>query len=53
MIAETFKQDEAKLQINAGRAFYEALRGITLLMKTEMMSVLDLEIPQALEGDND
>jgi Family of unknown function (DUF6288) len=24
-IAETFKQDEAKLQINAGRAFYEAL----------------------------
>lgn len=34
-------------------AAYEALRSATDLLKTEFLSVLDLELPQRAEGDND
>jgi hypothetical protein len=32
---------------------YTALRDLVVLMKTEMMSVLDLELPARVEADND
>lgn len=35
------------------RGLYDGIKGITDILKTEMMSVLDLELPQSLEGDND
>lgn len=35
------------------RALYDALKGATDELKTEVMSLLDLEIPMSLEGDND
>jgi hypothetical protein len=41
-------QDKASV-----RAFYDALKGVTDLLKTEVVTVLDLELPQTLEGDND
>lgn len=34
-------------------AAYEALRAATDILKTEFLSVLDLELPQRAEGDND
>ncbi len=46
---------EEDLQKNpAGvKAFFDALRGIVPLLKTEFISVLDLELPKRVEGDND
>jgi uncharacterized protein len=35
------------------RALYDSWKGVTDLMKTELLTVLDLEIPKHLEGDND
>ncbi len=35
------------------RAVYDALKGITDLLKTDFTTVLDLELPESLEGDND
>lgn len=35
------------------RALYDAVKGLSDVLKTEMMGVLDLELPQSLEGDND
>ena len=35
------------------RALYDAVKGVTDLLKTELISVLDLELPTSLEGDND
>lgn len=35
------------------RAVHSALKQITDLLKTEFLTVLDLEIPKQLEGDND
>jgi predicted lipoprotein len=40
--------DKAKVQ-----AAYDALRVVTDLLKTEFLSVLDLELPERAEGDND
>ena len=34
-------------------AAYEAVREITLILKTQFISILDLELPQRAEGDND
>ncbi len=34
-------------------AFYQALKVVTDLLKSELMMVLDLRLPAALEGDND
>lgn len=48
----TFEED---LQKNAPgvKVFFEALRTIINIMKTEVASVLDLELPKAVQGDND
>ncbi len=35
------------------RALYEAIRGVTAPLKTEFLSVLDLEAATQAEGDND
>lgn len=35
------------------RAVYDALKGVTDLMKSEFITVLDVELPMGLEGDND
>jgi predicted lipoprotein len=35
------------------RDFYDSLKAVTDLLKTEFVTVLDLELPMGLEGDND
>lgn len=35
------------------RAFYDAVKNVTDLLKSEFVTVLDLEPPMGLEGDND
>ncbi|MCP3140793.1 imelysin family protein [Pyxidicoccus xibeiensis] len=35
------------------RALYDAVKGVTDVLKTELVTVLDLELPQSVEGDND
>ena len=35
------------------RAFYDALKAITDLLKSEFVTVLDVDLPMGLEGDND
>jgi predicted lipoprotein len=35
------------------KALYDSLRVIVVLLKTEFISVLDLELPKRVEGDND
>jgi hypothetical protein len=35
------------------RALYDAVKGVTDVLKTEVVTVLDLELPQKVEGDND
>jgi len=47
-LALALVQDKASV-----RAYYDALKGVTDLLKTEVVTVLDLELPQTLEGDND
>jgi predicted lipoprotein len=47
-LEEALAQDKASV-----RAVYDALKGMTDVLKTEMATVLDLELPQSLEGDND
>jgi predicted lipoprotein len=47
-LAQALAQDKASV-----RAFYDALKGVTDVLKTELVTVLDLELPQSLEGDND
>ncbi|WPB80454.1 imelysin family protein [Archangium violaceum] len=47
-LLEALYQDKASV-----RALYESLKGMTDVLKTEWVSVLDLELPQTLEGDND
>lgn len=44
-----------ELQSNEGRvkALYDALKSFTDLLKTEFVSVLNLELPRTAEGDND
>lgn len=41
-------QDKASV-----RALYDAVKGVTDVLKTELVSVLDLELPRSVEGDND
>jgi 3-hydroxyisobutyrate dehydrogenase-like beta-hydroxyacid dehydrogenase len=47
-LAQALVQDKASV-----RAVYDGLKGITDVMKTELATVLDLELPAAVEGDND
>ncbi len=46
--APALATDKAKV-----RAVYDALKGLTDLLKVDMIGVLDLELPQTIEGDND
>jgi predicted lipoprotein len=47
-LAQALVQDKASV-----RAVYDGRKGITDVMKTEMATVLDLELPATVEGDND
>ncbi|HEX8700404.1 MAG TPA: imelysin family protein, partial [Myxococcaceae bacterium] len=47
-LAQALSQDKASV-----RAMYDGLKGITDVLKTELATVLDLELPAAVEGDND
>jgi uncharacterized protein len=47
-LAQALAQDKASV-----RAVYDGIKGITDVMKTELVTVLDLELPTAVEGDND
>ena len=47
-LAQALSQDKASV-----RAMYDGLKGVTDVMKTELATVLDLELPAAVEGDND
>jgi predicted lipoprotein len=46
--AQALVQDKASV-----RAVYDGLKGVTDLLKTDFVTVLDLELPKAVEGDND
>lgn len=35
------------------RALYDSVKGVTDVLKTELVTVLDLELPTKVEGDND
>jgi predicted lipoprotein len=48
----TFEEDLQRDKPGVQR-LYDALRTLVALMKTEFISVLDLEIPKRVEGDND
>jgi uncharacterized protein len=48
----TFEEDIQK-NPNGVRALFEALRGNAAAMKADFVTVLDLEIPKKVEGDND
>ncbi|AKQ64953.1 putative periplasmic lipoprotein [Myxococcus hansupus] len=47
-VTTVLAQDKA-----AVRAMYESVKGVTDVLKTELVTVLDLELPQSVEGDND
>lgn len=48
----TFEEDLQKNPAGV-RALFDALRANAVVMKSELVTVLDLEIPRKLEGDND
>ncbi|MCP3057473.1 imelysin family protein [Myxococcus sp. K38C18041901] len=45
---QALAQDKASV-----RALHDAFKGVTDVLKTELVTVLDLELPQSVEGDND
>lgn len=47
-LREALAQDKASV-----RAVYDGIKGVTDLLKVDVTTVLDLELPQTLEGDND
>ncbi len=47
-LAQALAEDKAQV-----RAVHDAVKGLTDLLKTELVTVLDLELPQTIEGDND
>ena len=52
-IPEQKLEDELRAQSTAARALHEALRKLGGLLKTEVVTVLNLELPGRVEGDND
>jgi len=48
----SFEEDLVKNPAGV-KALFEALRALMVVMKTEFITVLDLEIPKKIEGDND
>lgn len=53
LIEEPDLRDALVADPQSVRDFYDALKGMTDLMKTEFVTVLDLDLPMGLEGDND
>ena len=55
--ADAVPHDDLAMALNTAPAsvmdLHAAIKGITDLLKTEFVSVLDLETPQTVEGDND
>ncbi|MDC0711367.1 imelysin family protein [Stigmatella sp. ncwal1] len=47
-LREALAQDKASV-----RALYDAVKGVTDLLKVDLVTVLDLELPSSVEGDND
>ncbi|WP_164020549.1 imelysin family protein [Pyxidicoccus trucidator] len=47
-LAVALAQDKASV-----RALYDSMKGVTDILKTELVTTLDLELPQSVEGDND
>jgi predicted lipoprotein len=47
-LREALAQDPASV-----RALYDALKSVTDVLKIDVVTVLDLELPQSVEGDND
>ncbi|NOK02583.1 imelysin family protein [Myxococcus xanthus] len=47
-LATVLAQDKAAM-----RTMYDAIKSVTDVLKTELVTVLDLELPQSVEGDND
>lgn len=47
-LREALAQDPASV-----RGLYDALKGVTDVLKIDVATVLDLELPQSVEGDND
>ncbi|MDY7226617.1 imelysin family protein [Hyalangium rubrum] len=47
-LVQALDQDKASV-----RALYDGVKGMTDVLKTELVTVLDLELPQTVEGDND
>ncbi|HZI14179.1 MAG TPA: imelysin family protein [Myxococcus sp.] len=47
-LAVPLAQDKASV-----RALYDSVKGVTDVLKTELVTVLDLELPAKVEGDND
>lgn len=52
LVQPSFEEDLQK-DLPGVQRLYDALRAIVALMKTEFLSVLDLELPKRVEGDND
>ena len=52
---DTPKESAARRQAKARQvqALFDALRAIVVTMKSELVTVLDLELPKRVEGDND
>ncbi|HZH78068.1 MAG TPA: imelysin family protein, partial [Archangium sp.] len=47
-LRDALEQDKASV-----RALYDAVKGVTDVLKTEFVTVLDLELPEGTDGDND
>lgn len=45
--------DAASTDLPAVRRVYDTVDAVTTVMKTELITVLNLELPRSLEGDND
>ncbi|MCA9616924.1 MAG: hypothetical protein KC586_29390, partial [Myxococcales bacterium] len=55
-IADALEGDVPELlaaDANALQPLYDAIKAITDLLKTQILGMLDLELPDRAEGDND
>ena len=51
--AEPTFEDDLQKNIAGVQRLFDALRANAALMKAEFVTVLDLELPKRVEGDND
>ncbi len=52
-LKEPTLEDDLVKDATGVKALYDSLRVIVVLLKTEFITVLDLELPKRVEGDND